>query len=145
MNGRKNPNNSHNYRHEKHDEIELYQGNSKIIWLFMFRYGKYSLQQWNVLLAHFTSSRSSRLCQSMVCIFLESTYIALIFHISLCDTGWVCFTMLILPLVWNIAKWSNILLHNMPCICPDDMSILLGKNAINKFRWRWCNSCWFWL
>ena len=28
-NGHKNPNNSHNYRDENHDEIELYQGNNK--------------------------------------------------------------------------------------------------------------------
>ena len=28
-NGHKNPNNSHNYHGENHDEIEFYQGNSK--------------------------------------------------------------------------------------------------------------------
>ena len=28
MNGHKNPNNSHNYHDENHDEIEFYQGNS---------------------------------------------------------------------------------------------------------------------
>ena len=29
-NGQKNPNNSHNYHDENHDEIEFYQGSSKL-------------------------------------------------------------------------------------------------------------------
>ena len=45
--------------------------------------------------------------------------------VGFCDTGGVNFAVLMLPAMWNMAKWSDILVHNMPWVCPYDISILL--------------------
>ena len=52
-------------------------------------------------------------------------------RVSFSDTGWVNFTVLMLPAMWNVAKWSVILVHSMPWVCPDDMSILLERICNN--------------
>ena len=79
-----------------------------------------------MLYAHWASLMSKRVLQSMFCISFRNldTFFFLMSRVNFGDTGWVSFTVLMLPTMWRMAKWSDILVHNMPCICPDDTSIL---------------------
>ena len=46
-------------------------------------------------------------------------------HVYFGDAGWVNFTVLMLPATLKMAKWSDINVCNILCICPDGVPILL--------------------